>query len=64
MCNAVVLQQRQLNHKSISEQAIERMPSGKKTLMEDEYEALSDDFASDEQGADDFLAVYNHEEGN
>ena len=40
------------------------MPSGKKTLMEDEYSALSDDFANDEQGSDDFLAVYTHEEDN
>ena len=64
LSNAVLLQHKQLNNKSISEQAIERMPDGKKTVIEDEYSLMSDDFANDEVGSDDFIAVYNHEEGN
>ena len=48
LSDAVLLQHKQSNHKSISEQAIERMPDGKKTVIEDEYSLMSDDFVNDE----------------
>ena len=33
--------------KTISEEAIERMPDGKKTVIENEYSLMSDDLADD-----------------
>ena len=53
-----------IEKKSISEQALERMPTGAKTLIQNEYSEMADQLADGDYDADNFLAIYNHESGN